>query len=273
MCAYLAARDNYAFGSVRDPVTGSLKPATPYVPLALAEPRKPATQMPDGLVDTLSDGARVLLLGDYGAGKSMTLQYLYRQLATRCKKALTSRFPVYINLRDHYGQTEPAEILERHARMIGFEQPAHLVRAWRAGYVHLLLDGFDEVTTLSIQGMWRKLRDSRFRAMEPVRRLISQHPQRAGIIVAGRAHFFDTDTERRTALGLGTSFVELSLTEFSDDQLQEYLKLRGVKGAIPHWLTVPPSPGGVLGFAGADRRDSRRMGRRTRTGRWLGHAP
>ena len=93
-----------------------------------------------------------MLLGDYGAGKSMTLQHLYTRLCIDYKKGQTTKFPVYLNLRDHYGQTEPSEIIERHARSVGFESPVHLVRAWRAGNVHLILDGFDEVTGLNIQG-------------------------------------------------------------------------------------------------------------------------
>jgi hypothetical protein len=33
---------------------------------------------------------------------------------------------------------------ERHGRNIGFPNPSQLVRAWKAGYAVLLLDGFDE---------------------------------------------------------------------------------------------------------------------------------
>ncbi len=238
--AYLAARENYAFGSVRDPVTGSLQPGVGYVPLALAESGKPIVHTPDNAIDFLLNGKRIVLLGDYGAGKSMTLQHIYRKLSAQYKKGTSARFPVYLNLRDHYGQTEPAEILERHARTIGFERPSHLVRAWRAGYVQLLLDGFDEVTTLSIQGVWRKLKDNRYRAMEPIRRLISEHPDNIGLAIAGRAHFFDTDAERRSALGLTNSFIEMSLNEFNDAQLQEYLKIRGIGGAVPSWLPSRP---------------------------------
>lgn len=162
-------------------------------------------------------------------------------MATQYFKHQTSSFPVHLNLRDHNGQTEPSEILERHARIVGFDHPSHLVRAWRAGYVHLILDGFDEVTTLNIQGLWRKLRDNRFRAMEPLRGLLSQHPKGAGALIAGRAHFFDTDAERRQALGLGPSVLELTLNEFSEAQLYEYLKRQGVRtGAIPHWLPSRP---------------------------------
>lgn len=146
---------------------------------------------------------------------------------------------MYLNLRDHYGQTDPAEIIERHARIIGFEHPSHLVRAWRAGYVLLLLDGFDEVTGLSVQGLWRKLRDNRYRTMEPVRRLMSEHPMGLGLAIAGRAHFFDTDAERQTALGT-VDFQELSLNEFSEDQLQEYFKLLRLSGAVPAWLPSRP---------------------------------
>lgn len=237
--AYLAARDNYAFGSVRDPVTGNLRPAVEYVPVALAEPGGATVRTPDDVVAALEGGRRVVLLGDYGAGKSMTLRFLYRRLETRYKRGESVRFPVYLNLRDHYGQTDPAEILERHARNVGFESPAHLVRAWRAGYVMLLLDGFDEVTGISIQGLWRKLRDNRFRAMEPVRRLVSEHPSGLGLAIAGRAHFFDSDIERRSALGT-MEFMELSLNEFNDDQVLAYLKLRKLSGAVPSWLPSRP---------------------------------
>jgi hypothetical protein len=236
---YLTARENYAFGSVRDPVTGSQTAPINYVPLGLAEAGKPTIRTPDDVVGFLETSRRVVLLGDYGAGKSMTLLYLYRKLAARYRSGKSPQFPVYLNLRDHYGQTEPAEVLERHARAVGFEHPAHLVRAWRAGYVVLLLDGFDEVTGLSIQGLWRKLRPNRYRAMEPVRRLVNEHPISSGLAISGREHFFDNDTERRAALGISDS-LDLSLNEFTESQLQDYLKLTKLQGAVPSWLPSRP---------------------------------
>ena len=181
-----------------------------------------------------------MILGDYGAGKSMTMRFLYRAMSQAHKEGRTSQFPVYLNLREHYGQTDPGEILQRHAVTIGFESPAHLVRAWRAGYVHLLLDGFDELTPLNIQGLWRKLQDNRYRAMELVRTLLRDHPARAGLALAGRAHFFDSDAERRRALGLGVGDRELSLTEFSDVQIREYFGKSGFAGSIPDWLPSRP---------------------------------
>jgi hypothetical protein len=115
-----------------------------------------------------------------------------------------------------------------------------LVRAWRAGYVHLLLDGFDEVTTFHIQGLWRKLKDYRYRAMEVVRRIVREHPSRAGIALAGRAHFFDSEKERRNALALDVGFTELSLTDFTDDQVRDYLRRSGLAGIVPPWLPSRP---------------------------------
>lgn len=72
--AYLEARGNCAFGSVRDPVRGGLKPAVEYVPLAFTQSGESEAKGPEELVAVLSRGGRVVLLGDYGAGKSMTLQ-------------------------------------------------------------------------------------------------------------------------------------------------------------------------------------------------------
>ena len=75
--------------------------------------------------------------------------------------------------------------------------------------------------------------------MEPIRRLVCEHPTGLGLAIAGRAHFFDTDAERRAALGT-TGFLELSLNEFPDEQVQEYLKIRRLGGAVPSWLPSRP---------------------------------
>ena len=239
---YLRLRDEYAFGSVRDPSTNASGKEIRYVPLDLVKAGSSVRVSPSALSELLTTGRVVVILGDYGAGKSMTLREVYRDLRKRHLSGELSTFPVFVNLRDHYGQTHPAEIIHRHARNVGFDRPSHLVRAWRAGFVHLLLDGFDEITALSIQGFWRKLRDNRHRAMAGVRRLIGEHPAPttprggsngcAGLLVAGRAHFFDNPGERRTALGLPMDHVELSLNEFTEEQMGAALLRRVLSGSF-----------------------------------------
>lgn len=71
---YLAKRENHFFGSIADPTTGQLKPQVDYIPLdltalATADPLDTAT-----LASGISSGESYVLLGDYGAGKSMTLR-------------------------------------------------------------------------------------------------------------------------------------------------------------------------------------------------------
>lgn len=243
--AYLSARDDYVFGSVRDPATGQPKPDIDYVPLDLVRVDSREIISRNDFISLILEGCTVILLGDYGAGKSMTLRELYYDLRKKHFKN-APMFPVYLNLRDHYGQSDPAEVIERHARSIGFAQPSHLVRAWRAGYVHLLIDGFDEVSTINIQGLWRKLQENRYRAMEVVRRLIRDHPSGAGLVIAGRAHFFDNPVERHNALGLSTESVEISLNEFTEDQITTYLKRAGLPGSVPSWLPSRPLLVGYL---------------------------
>ncbi len=238
--AYLTARDNYVFGSVRDPATGAASASIEYVELLLSNVAAGEVEAPIKVATGLRHGGRYVILGDYGAGKSMTLRWIYRELRAAHFRRETSQFPVYVNLRDHYGQSDPGELLERHARIIGCAEPSHLVRAWRAGYVHLLLDGFDEITTLHIQGLWRKLQDNRFRAMEVVRKLLREHPSGAGIVLAGRAHFFDSGKERKNALGLTSGFVELSLNDFTDEQIRDYFQKSGFSGPVPPWLPSRP---------------------------------
>ena len=244
--AYLGARDQYPFGSVRDPATGHLTPQIEYVHLDLLERSADKVWSIGETKNALMTGERMVILGDYGAGKSMTLREIYRELKKAFLGGKTVQFPVMLNLRDHIGQPNAAEVLERHGRNIGFPNPSHLVRAWRAGYVTLLLDGFDEVSTLGIQGLWRQLKDARYRAMQVIREFVRSHPSSAGIALAGRAHFFNSAAERKMAMGLGDGPVELTLNEFNEEQIQRYLKANGLTGHVPGWMPSRPLLVGYL---------------------------
>lgn len=239
--SYLEARSNYPFGSVRDPASGSPRFDLPdYVPLEMVEPSKAGLWSFQELLEKIVVGKRFVVLGDYGAGKSSTLRQLFKELAKDVWKAKTSIFPVMLNLRDHHGQKDPAEALERHAKGIGFSDPAHLVRAWRAGYVTLLLDGFDEVATAGWAGRTKKLQDLRYQSMELVRQFVRQTPENSAVIISGRAHFFDHEKELARALQLDDAFVILNLNEFTELQVSEFLQNKGWHQSIPDWLPSRP---------------------------------
>ena len=97
--------------------------------------------------------------------------------------------------------------------------------------------------------------------MTGIRRLIQEHPRslgcastqfasRAGLLVAGRAHFFDNPSERRRALGLPTDTLEVSLNEFTDDQIGKYFETTGLAGFVPQWLPSKPL---LVGYLAATR--------------------
>lgn len=169
---YLAMRKKHRFGSAYDPVTDSYTENLNYIEIDLPQRGSDKLWAFRDISDYLLSGNHFILLGDYGVGKSMTLREVFFHLAGRYHKSQVSQFPVYLNLREHHGQKEPAEILERHGRSLGIANPSHLVRAWKAGYVTLLIDGFDEVSSLGLQGGWKKLQYARHISMEGVRKLI-----------------------------------------------------------------------------------------------------
>lgn len=245
---YLNLRDKYPFGSVRDPATGDYNANIEYIPLDVVEGDR--LWDVDQICAALVAGERFVMFADYGSGKSMTLREVYKELRRLYFTKKTIRFPVYLNLRDHFGQTNPAEVLVRHGTNLGFGNPSHLVRAWRSGYVLLLIDGFDELTTLGIQGIWKKLQEIRYRAMEIVRRFGREQPRNTGIMLTGRAHFFDSDRERRNALAIGTDYHQLALNEFNDEQIKRYLDKRGLRANIPAWMPSRPLLVGYLAASG-----------------------
>lgn len=241
--AYLAARMNHAFGSVLDPETRQPNPATDYVPINLENKLDSERWSVRQICSALQRGERFALTGQFGAGKSMTLRQIFRELREDYLRGRTALFPVYVNLREHTGQVDAVEVLERHARKIGFESPPSLVRAWRAKFCILLLDGFDELTALGVQrATFGRLRTIRKRALEAVRQLVMETPTGVGVIVAGRDHFFANNAEAEDSLGLTGRVTHLTTSEFTEDQVVQFLRQQPGNGhdQLPPWLPTKP---------------------------------
>lgn len=240
---YLAARSDHRFGSVSRPDEMGTTQDLKYIELDIKERGRDELWSTSAIAESLVTGRRFVLSADFGAGKSMTLRELFFRLKACYLGGKTSLFPVHINLREHSGAEYPDEILERHARLIGFPRPEKLVRAWRAGYAILLLDGFDEITSLGFQARWRQLRDVRYQALKAVRQLVVDQSPLAGIVIAGREHYFDSYNELTKALGASPSAVRLTLNEFNDKQVERLLFALGhaeYAGAIPGWMPRRP---------------------------------
>lgn len=246
--SYLDARGDHPFGSARRlDVPTSFKDLGPYVGLDILETTADgSTWDVDGIAEALLRGTTAVLLGDFGAGKSMTMREVFLRLAIRYRKRDTNVFPVHLNLGEHLGQIDPGEALTRHGRSIGYERPNQLVRAWKSGYVVLLLDGFDEMAATNWSGDVKRLREARRRAVRLVREIEAQRPSDSGLLVAGREHYFDNAGERRDSLGCAVGTTDLSLNDFSDAQVSTYLAAK----EVPSWLPRRPY---LLGYLAARR--------------------
>ena len=230
--SYIDLRNKYRFGSA-DSNDG-------YIPLTLLDQDTAESRSSDALVAGLQDGQRYVLLGDFGAGKSMTLKDVWAKLVKSYRDGKSHRFPILLNLRDHQGQRNPAEALERHATNLGFGEKHQLVRSWRAGEAVLLLDGFDEIVSQSWTGRQTKLKQARHDSVALVRAFIKDTPATVGVLLAGRAHYFDTQDELRSALALDGTFNTLHVQEFSEDQVRRFLREKGIMVTVPDWIPARP---------------------------------
>lgn len=260
--SYLDLRQRYQFGSMRDPETGKQMNNVDYIQLDMVSDTGQEWNV-STVASALNEGRNFVMLGDYGAGKSTTMREIFFALSKSYRSKHSLRFPILLNLGDHHGQTVPAEALHRHASNIGYSNPEHLVRAWRAGYVTLLLDGFDEIVTPGWFGPVNKLAMRRRESMELVRKFIADTPDGSGIAISGRLHFFDSKVELDSALGIRTEssngpsygivplFVRLNLDDFTEEQIKEYLQKRGwSQNVIPSWLPSRPL---LVGYLAAKR--------------------
>lgn len=249
---YITLRFKHKFGSARDPETGAdILLDNEYEPLDFVDSvQRHREYTVSDLLAMLRDGKRVVLVGEFGAGKSMTLREMFRKITSEHLRKPGTKFAIHLNMNEHNSQTEPAEALERHARIIGYPNPHQLVRAWRAGDVDLVLDGFDEVFVPGWANVSRSLLEIRRRSVELIKNFVSETPLKAGIIIAGRKHFFNDMDELQSALGLTTGAVIASATDFTEAQVQNYLTRRMWKTDLPPWLPRRPL---IVGYLASNR--------------------
>lgn len=252
---YLRMRSDYAFGSARDPHTDSISISDDvYVPLPMRMVSTNITSMVklvdqqplislEDIAGHVSEGRSVVLIAPFGSGKSLTTRELFNRLAKLHRQDSSKKSPIALNLREHWGQVHSDEVLERHARSIGYTPREDLVISFRAGMTNLLLDGFDEVASQTVVRTddVNFMRDARRKALEGVRDFTSKTPQNTGIFFCGRDHYFDTFKELVHTLGIGQkSYVIIRLDEFTEDGAEEFLKRNGIPHKLPDWLPRKP---------------------------------
>lgn len=238
--AYLRCRARYRWGSATNPSDDTCDVSkVSYQQTSLHQLRAgTSTRMAD-LVERLLSRSIITVLGDYGMGKSMLIREAFGRLAALQQARGNCPVPIAINLRDHWGQTDPHEVLTRHAAKVGFEEKAQLVRAYNAGTIVLLIDGFDEIVSTPVASR-RDLKKLRFDALTVVRRFVDDLRGRAGVLVAGRQNFFDTDRERTDSLGLRSTDDVYELAEFTSSEAEQLLEKFNIKRSIPAWLPRRP---------------------------------
>lgn len=246
---YLQLRITRPFGSIQNPRDYHFELHRKfYIPLPLVEiPTEKTLSASEIAAEIILKSERFAILADFGSGKSMCLREIFYSLRDKFVTKQHARFPVYINLREHVGARYSEEILERHARDLGLKDFSQLVKAWRAGFVDLLLDGFDEFAAMGWSSATFRLRQLRRIMLDAVRKIIAESPKQVGIVVVGRQHYFDSERELEETLGLVGSFRRARIDLLSDDDSLKIVKRYGGTNA-PDWI---PSRALLLSYLAA----------------------
>jgi hypothetical protein len=234
---YEYQRNQYPFGSAVDPITGE-DDKTKYVPVKyFLNDNKEASI--DEIVDMLLKGKNIILIGEYGSGKSRCLRELFKLLSM--KTSIYYKFPIHINLKENWGLKRANEVLSRHINDLGLGK--HLdsfVKISNKQSVCYLLDGFDEVGAQTWSDSPEKLREIRKRSLLGIKDIIIN--SKGGLIISGRKHYFKNDEELLECLGLQDKFpvfVECK-SEFSDEEVKLYLGEDKQIDKFPIWLPKKP---------------------------------
>ncbi|WP_052721092.1 pentapeptide repeat-containing protein [Actinoplanes rectilineatus] len=239
----------------------SYAPST-YVPQRFTDDTRGTAVEDDDLLTHLikildsDEGSFILLLGDFGRGKTFAL----RELARRLPHKLPTLIPIFIELR----ALDKAHSIEGlvAAHLANHGQSVIDLNAFRYMHQHgrivLIFDGFDELVA----------RATYDRAADHLQTLLGAAQQQAKVIVASRTQHFRTHRQVLTAMGerLGSLPQRqiLTLSDLSREQIHQVLlrrynqdtaaadnRLRLIEG-IPSLARLAANPRMLSFIAGID---------------------
>lgn len=192
-----------------------------YVPQRFREIERRDQPVREGLVEELvkllnaPHGRFILLLGDFGRGKTFAL----RQLALQISATPGSPIPILIDMRNLDKSHSVDGLVAAHLATHG--EDAIDLKAFRymlqRGRIVLLFDGFDELS----------MRVSYDRAADHLATLLAAATDDAKIVVSSRTQHFKSRTQVLTALGERVGLQPyrriLSVEDFTTSQIRQYL--------------------------------------------------
>ncbi|MCQ3032766.1 hypothetical protein NLO88_19120 [Pseudomonas syringae] len=235
---YNTVRSDRQFGSAVDPATGE-NDKTAYTPVGY--------ELQDGgeinardIAQKIINGEKIVLLGDYGAGKSRCFKEVFHILAQRANETLL--YPIAIDLKETWGLESAVEIIRRHFMHLGIGEndTNSVIKAYHGKRLCFLLDGFDEIGSRPWSESKKTLELLRKHALQGVKDLLSKTG--AGCLVSGRDHYFNSDQEMYSALGLPAerTLVAKCKGEFNFEEFTDYLTLNKINVSLPDWLPKKP---------------------------------
>ena len=179
----------------------------------------------------------IVLIGDYGAGKSRCVKEVFDVLYSLQNEDY--RHTIAINLRDNWGLKRASEVITRHFTDMGLEdQVADALKVSYTPSAIYLLDGFDEIGAQTWSDDPTKLVSIRKQSLVGVKDLIDK--ARGGVLVTGREHYFNNDAELVTCLGLDKKnplFLRCN-QELSSEQFAEMIARKSPD--FPAWMPRKP---------------------------------
>ncbi|MDQ3886332.1 MAG: trypsin-like peptidase domain-containing protein, partial [Actinomycetota bacterium] len=181
----------------------------------------PAADARDNLLGRVTewlgaDSARlVMVLGDFGRGKT----FLLRELARTLPRDLPHVMPVLVELRSLEKAPSLDELLAQHLvrHNVDAFDVSKLRYMIRSGRLALLFDGFDEL----------ELRVGFANAADYLTTLLRAVTDHAKVVLTSRTQHFQSTAQIRTALGAQVSALAASrvavLEDFTDEQIVQFL--------------------------------------------------
>ncbi len=188
----------------------------------------------------------LLVLGDYGTGKSSVALHFVHMLARRrlVEPRRHSRIPIYVDLRDYRRVRRADEFLLEQLRNFDINLTPVKLNQWlSSGQVILIFDGFDEMSS----------RQSYAETLANFREILRVVAPESKLLLTSRTHYFRSDLEVTwildnravtikqpllEALEQNSHYAVVEIDALSDDQIIEHLARRLPKAILDNIVTT-----------------------------------